>query len=187
VLFTVLGVGLSIAAFRQDAAAVRPMLGWVSVAVVIGCAAVLASSRATTANGRWVPAALGTILMAQALMMAFAHFPPAQSAQALLAQARPFIGPRTELFSVDQYRQSIAPYLGRTLQLVRYQGEMQFGIKAADNAGYLPTLDAFAEAWERSPDALAFVDLDTIDALWERQLPFQLRAMDGRSAVITRH
>ena len=184
-LFTVLGAGLCISAFHHGG--VMPIIAWAVVATMIGLVGAGVSSRATTGAGVWVPAALATMLSAQALMMAFAHFPPGQSSRPLLAQVRSFIGPQTELFSVDQYRQSIPPYLGRTLRLVRYQGEMQFGIAAKGGADYIPTLDAFAGIWERSNDALAIVDLDVMDALKARKLPFELRAVDGRSAVITRH
>ena len=41
---------------------------------------------------------------------------------------RPFIGAYTPLYSVGQYRETMSPYLGRTLQLVGYEGELQFGL-----------------------------------------------------------
>jgi 4-amino-4-deoxy-L-arabinose transferase-like glycosyltransferase len=186
VLFILLGAGLWIATLRGNGGVPIPLVVWIGVAFAVGVGGALVSSRAVATRASWVPAALGTVLSAQALMMAFTYFPPAQSSNALVARVRPFIGPRTQLFSVDQYRQSVPPYLGRTLRLVRYEGEMKFGIEAASDAGYIPTLETFAATWDRSTDALAIVDVDALDALRARQLPFQLRATDGRSVVITR-
>jgi 4-amino-4-deoxy-L-arabinose transferase-like glycosyltransferase len=186
-LFTFIGAGLCISVANDGHAVAFPMVGWAVLGVAIAVLAASISARAATDTGVWVPAALGATLSAQALMMAFVHFPPAQSSKALLADVRPFIGPRTEVFSVNQYRQSIPAYLGRTVRLVHYEGEMQFGIAAAGGANYIPTLDAFAKVWQCSSDALAIVDLDVIESLRAKRLPFELRAVDGRSAVITRH
>jgi hypothetical protein len=119
-------------------------------------------------------------------MMAYVNFPPAQSAKALLAHVRPFIGPHTEIFSVNQYRQSIPPYLRRKVRLVAYEGELRFGIEHANDDDFIPSLDAFAHIWEQSPDALAFIDPDVMDALKARNIPFRLRAFDGKSIVVTR-
>jgi hypothetical protein len=159
------------------------MLAWATAAFVSATTAAFVSSRTSRA---WVAAALGSILAVQALMMAYASFPPAQSSKALLADARQFIGPRTELFSINQYRQSVPPYLGRKLRLVGYEGELEFGIRHDRGDGFIPSLDAFAQIWMNSTDALAFVDPDTMDAVKALNIPFHLRAFDGRSFVITR-
>lgn len=184
VLVAVLAIGLCIWVVRDGHVPAPSMVAWTAVAIVIAAIAALISSRVTRA---WVPAALGSILAVQALLMAFASFPPAQSSKALLANARPFIGPHTELFSIDQYRQSVPPYLGRKVRLVRYQGELEFGIEHASGSDYfIPSLAMFADIWTNSTDALAFVDPDVMDAVKATNIPFHLRAYDGRSFVITR-
>jgi len=73
------------------------------------------------------------------------------------------------------------------VRLVRYEGELKFGIEHSDGGNFIPTLDAFADIWTRSSDALAFVDPDAMDAVKAKNLPFQLRGFDGKSSVITRH
>lgn len=183
VIVTILGAGICIVVARDGQLMAPSMVVWAVAAIVIAAAAALIGARSRQA---WVPAALGSILAAQALMMAYASFPPAQSSKALLADARPFIGPRTELFSVNQYRQSVPPYLGRKVRLVRYEGELQFGIQHDRGDGFIPSLNSFAEIWMRSTDALAFVDPDTMDAVKALNIPFRLRAFDGKSFVITR-
>ena len=91
----------------------------------------------------------------------------------------------TELFSVDQYRQSVAPYLGATLRMVRYQGELEFGLHQED-AGFIPSLDRFAEEWKARTDALAFVEPAAFEVLRARGLPMHVVARDARSIVIAR-
>lgn len=183
VIVTILGVGIGIFVARDGRAPAPSMIAWATLAIGVAFGAALISARSARA---WVPAALGSILSVQALMMAYASFPPAQSSKALLADARPFIGPRTEIFSVNQYRQSIPPYLGRKVRLVGYEGEMEFGIEHGSGDGFIPTLDSFANIWTHSSDALAFVDPDIMDAVKAENIPFQLRAFDGKSFVITR-
>ena len=39
------------------------------------------------------------------------------------------VRPATPLYSVGQYRETLSPYLARTLQLVDYEGELQFGLE----------------------------------------------------------
>jgi 4-amino-4-deoxy-L-arabinose transferase-like glycosyltransferase len=176
----ILAVGICISVVRGGHVLVASMVIWAAAAIALATAAAL------IARTSWVWAPLGAILSLQALMMAYASFPPAQSSKALLAQARPFIGPHTELFSVDQYRQSVPPYLGRKVRLVRYQGELEFGIEHGSGGDFIPSLDRFADIWTRSPDALAFVDPDVMDAVEAKSIPYRLRAFDGKSFVITR-
>lgn len=179
----ILGAGMCIFALREGHTLDPSLVTWTVVAIVMAATAAFISSRIARA---WVPAALGSILAAQALMMAYASFPPAQSSKALLADARQYIGPRTELFSVNQYRQSVPPYLGRKVRLVGYQGELEFGIQHDRGDDFIPSLDTFADIWMHSTDALAFVDPDTMDAVKALNIPFRLRAFDGKSFVITR-
>ena len=178
-----LGAGICIYVVRQGHGLSPSMVTWVAAAIVIATTAAFISSRISRA---WIPAAIGSILAVQALMMAYASFPPAQSSKALLADARQFIGPRTELFSINQYRQSVPPYLGRKVRLVGYEGELEFGIQHGSGGDFIPSLDTFAAIWMNSSDALAFVDPDTMEAVKALNIPFRLRAFDGKSFVITR-
>ena len=72
--------------------------------------------------------ALAAVLAWQCLMCAFALVPPARSARDLVSSVRPLISAHTPLYSVGQYRETLSPYLGRTLQLAGYEGELAFGL-----------------------------------------------------------
>jgi hypothetical protein len=159
------------------------MAMWAALAIAL---ALTGASLSASGGRAWAIVAAGSILSFQALLMAYVSFPPAQSSKALLENVRPFIGPHTEIFSVNQYRQSIPPYLQRKVRLVGYEGELEFGIEHGGGDEFITSLDAFAAIWEQSPDAVAFIDPDVMDALKAKNIPFRLRAFDGKSVVVTR-
>jgi hypothetical protein len=125
------------------------------------------------------------VLGFQALIVAYTSLPPERTARALAAAARSVIGPQTRLFSVGQYRQSVAPYLGRTLCLVGFRGELDFGIAQAP-AAFVPTVSAFVEEWRHSDDAVAFMEPAIWAQLKARDLPMRVIARDGRSVAVSR-
>lgn len=133
----------------------------------------------------WVPVAMASILAYQALMMSYSALPPVRTSKALVAAVRPLVNEETQLFSVDQYRQSVPPYLGRTLRVVRYRGELDFGF-SQEPSRYVPTLDAFITEWLATHNALAFVEPNAVDELRARGVPFHIRAADARSVVVSR-
>jgi hypothetical protein len=125
------------------------------------------------------------VLAYQALIVSYSSLPPLRTAKTLVAQVRPAIGPRTQLFSVDQYRQSIPPYLGRTLRLAMYSDELAFGI-AQQRGLFIDTLDEFIAEWRRQTDAVAFVDAPLMKTLAERQVPMRIIARDDRTVAVAR-
>ncbi len=65
------------------------------------------------------------------------------------------MGPDTELFSVGEYRETLSPYLGRTLTLVDFTGELEYGSQA--EPGRMTASSAqFIAKWRSSRDAVAF-------------------------------
>jgi 4-amino-4-deoxy-L-arabinose transferase-like glycosyltransferase len=172
-------IGLVLEAHRNVNMLPVPIVVWSSIAAAIALALALSK------RGEWGVAVLGAILGFQALMMSFTALPPLRTSKPLVAAIRPLVSPDTQLFSVDQYRQSVPPYLGRTLRLVRYRGELDFGIRQ-DGSHYVPTLDAFITEWLQARNALAFVAPQVMEDLRARGVPFRVRAADGRSVVVSR-
>ncbi len=137
------------------------------------------------ARKSWIAAALGCVLGFQALLMAYSNFPPVRNSKGLVAAARPSIGPDTQLFGVNQYRQGVPPYLGRTIRVVMFRGELEFGI-GQERAKFIPTLEQFIEEWRAATDAVAFVDPATFKDLRARNVPMRTLAQDGRSVAVAR-
>jgi 4-amino-4-deoxy-L-arabinose transferase-like glycosyltransferase len=178
-LVVLLALGLSVGAFRKVGTIPTALLTWCIIAACVGIGAAIFSRRT------WVAAALGCVLGIQALMMAYSYFPPPRNSKALVAAVRPSVGADTQLFSVEQYRQGVAPYLGRTLRLVASRGELTFGIEQ-EPAKFIPTVEQFIEQWTAATNAVAFIEPATFEQLRARQVPMRLLARDGRSVAVAR-
>ena len=178
-LLVLAAAGLAVGAHHKVGHIPSALLIWSIVGAGIGIVTALGSRKS------WVVAALGCVLGFQALMMSYSNFPPMRNSKSLVATVRPSIGPDTQLFSVNQYRQGVPPYLGRTMRMVMFRGELAFGIEQ-DSAGFIPTLGQFVEQWKAAADAVAFVDPKTFEQLRAQDLPMRLLANDGRSVVVAR-
>ena len=180
--------GLVVFAAHKHSTIPLQMMVWSAFAVLASAAAVLIFRRIPASgvdSPRSVVFACCSILAWQALLMSYASLPPLRTAKPLVAAVRDFVGPDTILYSVSQYRQSIAPYLGRTLRLVAFRGELDYGL-SHENVPYVRTLDEFLVEWQRSRDAVAFIAADVYEQLVKRGVSFHRLAADGRTVVVSR-
>jgi 4-amino-4-deoxy-L-arabinose transferase-like glycosyltransferase len=186
VLVLLLGVGLLIYSARRNAYVPGAALNWVLLAGAAALVAPLSGAlRSRLPPGTIVPLTAASALLAwQCLLSAFALIPPERSASELVARVRPFISARTPLYSVGQYRETISPYLGRTLQLAGYEGELQFGL--SEEPQKRMSLDEFTANWRRTPAAVAFFE----PQVWERYrregLPGTVLAADYHTVAVSR-
>jgi 4-amino-4-deoxy-L-arabinose transferase-like glycosyltransferase len=155
------------------------VLAWSAIAGSIAALGALFATRRALA-----PIA-ASVLAFQALIVSYSALPPLRTAKWLVDDVRPVIGPRTRLFSVDQYRQSIPPYLGRTLRPVMYRGELEFGI-AQESGHFIESLDQFIAEWLRQSDAVAFIDAPLMQTLEAHQVPMRVIARDDRTVAVAR-
>jgi 4-amino-4-deoxy-L-arabinose transferase-like glycosyltransferase len=182
ICFTVIGLvaaALVMAARRHSA----PVPGALAAGAVL--AIVVAGAGALAWRLHWLVPIAAVMLAFQALIVSYTALPPVRTAKPLLAAVRASIGPQTVLFSVGQYRQSVPPYLGRTLRVALYQGELGFGL-AQEDVGYIETLEEFNKVWAAQSNAVAFVDPSLMTALRAQHVPLRELATDGRSIAIAR-
>jgi 4-amino-4-deoxy-L-arabinose transferase-like glycosyltransferase len=185
-LVAFLAVGLLIYSAQRNSFVPHAALAWAAVAVVAASAAVLLSFAAPRATllTRAVVTAAGAMLAWQSLLSEYTAIPPARSARDLVAATRPFISAGTPLYSVGQYRETISPYLGRTLQLVSYEGELQFGLNEEPQARM--SLEQFAARWSAGGAAVAFFDPGIWDSWRRRGLPGRVLAADTYTIAVSR-
>jgi 4-amino-4-deoxy-L-arabinose transferase-like glycosyltransferase len=74
------------------------------------------------------------------------------------------------VYSVGYYQQTVPFYLNRTLKLVDYKGELEFGIEQEPEK-YIPTLEGFEALWQMEDKAFAVMKIETYKQLKERHLP----------------
>ncbi len=144
----------------------------------------IALGRALRPSTAALVASLGAILAWQCLLSAYGAVPPERSARDLVAAVRPVISASTPLYSVGQYRETISPYLGRTLQLAGYEGELAFGL--AEEPGRRLSLEEFAKRWRQGGEAVAFFEPDVWDEWRRRGLPGRVIAADYHTVAVSR-
>jgi 4-amino-4-deoxy-L-arabinose transferase-like glycosyltransferase len=185
-LVVLLAVGLLIYSAQRNSFVPHAAIAWAAAAVVAACAgvAVTFGTRRLTLPTRVVVTAVGAMLAWQSLLSEYTAIPPARSARDLVAAVRPYIGAHTPLYSVGQYRETISPYLGRTLQPVAFEGELQFGLSQEPQARM--SLDEFAARWSAGGAAVAFFDPGVWDSWRRHGLPGRVLAADNYTVAVSR-
>jgi 4-amino-4-deoxy-L-arabinose transferase-like glycosyltransferase len=114
----------------------------------------------------------------------FEELSPRQSGLVPAAAARPHIGPDTRVYSLGQFDQSFAFYLGRTVTLVDYRDEFALGQKLEPRKS-IETLDAFVEEWKRPGSAVAIMQPGFYDYRFQPAgLPMVILHRDDRRLVV---
>jgi 4-amino-4-deoxy-L-arabinose transferase-like glycosyltransferase len=185
-LIGVVAGGLLLYSARRNNYVPHEALLWAGAAVLTAVAAVALTWRAWPAarTSAFLATAVAAILGWQCLLSEYSVIPPARSARELVRAARPYIGASTPLYSVGQYRETISPYLGRTLQLVAYEGELRFGLDQEPQ--HRMAMPDFAARWSAGGEAVAFFDPGVWDEWRRRGLPGRVIAADDYTVAVSR-
>jgi 4-amino-4-deoxy-L-arabinose transferase-like glycosyltransferase len=89
------------------------------------------------------------------------------------------------LYSVGTYDQSLTFYLRRTVTLVEYRGELDYGLRKAPDAG-IADLAEFLRRWSAPARAFAVMDKNMFDDLNSRGVPMRLIARDAERVLVAR-
>ncbi|HJS89010.1 MAG TPA: glycosyltransferase family 39 protein [Steroidobacteraceae bacterium] len=168
---------------------------WAVASALAALLAVAASWRRTrpagTASepspGAWRPLAISLLFVFiwQALLCEYTVIPPSRSAYQLVRAVAPEVHADTALYSVGEYRQTIPPYLGRTLILVSFEGELHFG-ETREPGRQSATPEQFVRQWQGSRDAIAFFDPRVWDHYRQQGLPGRVIAQDSFTVAVSR-
>ena len=159
----------------------------------------------------WLMAGSGLLLLASAAAFLFAYFSrvaaglvvlsagmflavqtvsagaqvlsPVYSQHQLALQMAPYAKPGVTIYSLDDYPQSLPFYLGRTMTVAAYQGELEFGI-GQEPQKWIPDLEAFASQWRQGGDALAVMPPDTYTTLAAQGLPMTVIAREPEHVAV---
>ena len=182
----VVAVALLLYSARRNSYVPHEALLWTGAALLTALAALVITWRArpATRTAASVATALAAILGWQCLMCAYSATPPARSARELVRAARPYIRAATPLYSVGQYRETVSPYLARTLQLVDYEGELHFGLEQEPQ--HRVAMREFVAGWSAGGEAVAFFDPGIWDEWRRRGLPGRVIAFDDYTVAVSR-
>ena len=89
------------------------------------------------------------------------------------------------VFSVDTYDQTLPFYLKRTLQLVNYRGELDFGIALAPG-NFIDDTATFARQWRASAEGLAVMEPGVFEDLTREHVPMTVIARDPHHIAVSR-
>jgi 4-amino-4-deoxy-L-arabinose transferase-like glycosyltransferase len=182
-LVGVIAAGLLVYSAQRNSYVPHQALWWAGAGALAALVAVAVTFR-TRPSMQIIVTAASAILAWQCLLCEYTVIPPTRSARDLASTARPFIGAHTPLYSVGQYRETVSPYLGRTLQLVGYEGELQFGLQEQPDKRM--ALPEFAARWSTGGEAVAFFDPGVWDEWRRRGLPGRVIAADSYTVAVSR-
>jgi 4-amino-4-deoxy-L-arabinose transferase-like glycosyltransferase len=186
-LVCILAVGLLTYAARTNGYIPHDTTVWVSVALTAAAVAVVITwwpRERDVVTSALATAAAGALAW-QGLLCAYAVMPPVRSARDLVVAAKPYIHPQTTLFSVGQYRETLSPYLERTLIIVGFEGELQFGL-SAEPGKQCASPEEFSRRWRSSTDAVAFFDPHVWARYRREGLPGRVVAADSYTVAVSR-
>jgi 4-amino-4-deoxy-L-arabinose transferase-like glycosyltransferase len=162
-------------------------LAWVGAAVAVMFIAILTMwmQQGSDTVVPTVAIAAAITFAWQCFLAAYVAIPPTRSAKALVAAAQPYIHPQTALYSVGQYRETISPYLQRTLTLVQFRGELDFGLNA-EPGRQEASASEFEARWNASTDAVAFFGPQLWDEYRHKGFPGRVIAADHYTVAVSR-
>jgi 4-amino-4-deoxy-L-arabinose transferase-like glycosyltransferase len=88
------------------------------------------------------------------------------------------------IYSVRILDHTFPFYLGRTMVMVEFPDELEFGVKQ-EPMRWVPSLDAFIEQWKNEPTAYALMVPEQYLALQKMGLPMEEIGRDSRRVVVT--
>ena len=102
-----------------------------------------------------------------------------------LAAALPASERDAPVYSVGTYDQSLTFYLRRPVTLVRYRGELDYGLKKTPDLG-VADWDEFLALWAAQTRAFAVMDIDTFRQLKERGAPMRIAGANLTHVLVAR-
>ncbi|HLW73866.1 MAG TPA: glycosyltransferase family 39 protein [Gammaproteobacteria bacterium] len=127
--------------------------------------------------------AAGLFLGTQALAYGAEALSPVYSQRSLADQIASYNDPAVPFYSLQDYPQSLPFYLNRTLTVVAYEGELEFGVDQ-EPGKWISDMDVFAAQWRTDKQALAVMPPETYDALVKEGLPMTIIGRDPQHVAV---
>ena len=142
--------------------------------------------------GRWMRGASGIAALAtasmvalQALLLGFQELAPVRSAREIARAIDANVPKNAPVFEFARYDQPLPFYLGRTVEVVAYSGELRYGQKLAPERD-IPDIDAFLTRWKGMDQAAAVMTENEHAMLLARGFPMRRIHSDARRVVVVR-
>lgn len=113
------------------------------------------------------------------------HSDTLRSGKALAAQIALQLAPDTPLYSVETYDQTLPFYLRRTMTLVNFRNELDYGLRQLPQLGIADTRD-FVARWRELDRGVAIMSNSTFDQFVAAGVPMRVIARDRRRIAVSR-
>ena len=168
----------------------RPLLQqyayWLYAAVAVTLIGVVYSWRQST-KGRKLAALTGFSAagLIASLIALNGHntFAPTMSSYDIAQKVRPLLTPGVPFYSVRTYDQTLPFYLNRTLTLVDYRDELDYGLKQQPELA-IDSMDDFRSRWAADQQAFALMTPANHETLRGQGLPMEIVFNDGKRMVV---
>ncbi len=127
----------------------------------------------------------GGLLLVQLIMTGHESLSPSFSTSHLAGTISPLLDADTPFYSVRTYEQTLPFYIKRTVTLVDYGDELEFGLTQQPDLE-IPTVAEFEARWRSDSKALAIMGPDVYRELAGRGLPMHLLAEDTRRVIVSK-
>lgn len=187
IFLVAVAVGVFVGGSRRQGAWQMAALPWAVLAIGL-CIAFLVymmRKRDRAPASGWIALAALSIAAVQSLYMCYAAAYPARGAAAIAAVSAPHISPRTQLYFVGHYRQTLTWYLRREIPVYDYVGELEFGMQQSNLKEPMDRAH-FLQRWAADTDALAFVEVRDYPQLLAAGMPGREISRDARSVLVSR-
>ncbi len=168
-----------------------PWIYAASALLAAGIIAALLADRRGRREHAVVLLASGGLGFVQLISAGYESLTPAASSYHLVEKARPELvledldQPGVPLYSVGFYDQTLPFYLKRTVTLVDFQGELDFGIRLEPQK-YVPTVAEFEARWRAGNKALAIMQPARYREFAAAGLPMRVIAEDTRRVLVAK-
>jgi hypothetical protein len=159
---------------------------WLAGAAITGLAAQLWAMRLARAERVGTAIAVsgfGALIAFQLVLTGHDALSPSMSAYHIAQQIKPHLRAGAPFYSVNGYDQTLDFYLGRTVTLVQFRDELDFGLKQEPQLA-IDNINDWMRIWPQQKYALALLDKEMYQRLASANFPMQLIANDARRYVI---
>jgi len=176
-------------ASERTPAALYALFGrWIlagTLTLLAACCLAMFFARRERLEAAIVTLAGGGLLLVQLVMTGHDTLSPSFSTAHLAGAIRPLLDADTTFYSVRIYDHTLPFYIKRTVTLVDYEDEFDFGLKQEPELE-IPTLEQFEARWRNDRKALAIMGPDSYRELTRRQLPMHLLNADARHVIVSK-
>ena len=163
--------------------AYKPWIAAAALLIVLAIGYALLRARRGEVGKAVVAAGLAGLGSSQLLLSGHEAIAPSMSAHAIAQEIQPFLKPGVPFYSVGVYDQTLAFYLRRTVTLVEFRDELDFGLQQEPQLA-IPSAAQWMQVWREQPYALALLSKDYYLQLAADRFPMMLIAHDTRRYVI---